>query len=129
MLFFSAYSFVKDVLYFSSRMETTAEIVSVENLGSQKPYRVLVKYFNRYSGQDISCEVLLKKSSKVTIDKLSNGYANIYYHKYMPCAIYFVEFNTPTLGVFFMDGVLIVVMSFSVWASKDDLREFKKLKN
>jgi hypothetical protein len=119
----SVFSLVQDVIYFSSRIETTAQIVSIENLGSQEPYRVLVKYFNKYVGEDISCKVLLKKSGRVKIDKIEKGYANIYYSKYFPCAIYFVELNAPALGVLFIDGIMIVLMSLSIWTFKDGFKK------
>jgi len=119
----SIFSLVQDAIYFSSRAEATAKIVSIDNLGSQEPYRIALKYFNKYSDKEISCSVLLKKSHRVKIDELNKGYANVYYSKYMPCTIYFEKFNTPTFGVFFIDGVMIVLMSIAVWAFKDGFKK------
>jgi hypothetical protein len=123
LLVLSIFSMGQDISYFTTRAEATARIESVNDLGSQEPYRVLLKYFNRYIDKEVSCDILLKKSHRLKINEISKGYANIYYSKYMPCALYFVGVNTPTLGVFFINGIMIMLMVLAVLAFKDGFKK------
>lgn len=115
----------RDIIFFSSKKETTANILLMDNPGPQTPYRVTLKYFNDYLEKEVTCTIKIKKSYGKKIKEKNTGLVNINYGKGLPQNVYLADFESPNIGLIVLDVFIIVIMFAAAWKSFRSLKAIK----
>ena len=108
-LIIALYSFIDDILYTISKRVTVAHITKLEKLPVANPYKVYLTYYNEYNN---SMEKTYIESVNTDYgDKLKvSGKKSIYYRKYYPNEVYFVDYKSPNYGQLFLSFGFFVLM-------------------
>ena len=118
MLILFILSLVKDINFFINKTESIGQILSIEDLGVQKNYRVNFKYFNEKKNKEMFCRIDLKKNYGYDLKKAHNPYIKIYYASNFPETIYFADYGTPRQSILIFDVALIFLMTITLFANK-----------
>jgi len=108
---------VKDLIFFFTKTDTVATVLSMTNPGTQMPYRITLKYFNTYLDKDVICTINAKKSYGKKIQEVDSKVLNINYGKIFPQNIYLADFETPNSGLVFFDIIMVSVMAIFIFLS------------
>lgn len=108
-------SFIDDIAYSISKKETKAQITKLEKLNSPNPYKAYIVYYNSYE----------RSFERTYINDIEGSYGeklkvfnkkNIFYRKYFPTEVYFVDYKSPNYGQLFLSFVFLLIMLLGVIA-------------
>jgi len=124
LLIASLLSLIKDVNFFITKKNTTAQVLSIEDLGVLNPYKITLKYFNENEQKDIVCNVNLKKSYGNELKEKNSSFVEVHYARGFPYNVYLIDYKTPRVGIILFDIILVILMTIAVLAYKDVLKKF-----
>jgi hypothetical protein len=117
----------EDVTFFSTKRDTVADVLSMTNPGPQTPYRITLKYFNAYLDKNVICVKNVKKSYGNIIKDENRHVLSINYGNAFPQNVYLKDFETPNIGLIFIDVFITTLMIVFVWLSvKGQIIRLKK---
>jgi len=125
ILIASILSLIIDVNFFLNKKEAIAQVLSIEDMGVQKPYRIRLKYYNESQKKDINCTATLKKSQMAEFKANSYSTLRIYYAGNFSSDVYLADYKTPKLGIVFFDLILIVLMALAVFSLRSSFTKVK----
>ena len=119
----SLLSLAKDINFFLTKQEGTAQVLSIEDMGVQKPYRVKVKYYNEWKKKDILCNATLNKSRIAEFKANSSSSVRILYASNYPKDVYLADYKAPNIGIIIFGLIFSALMGLAVYSLRDSFKK------
>lgn len=116
---------VRDILFFATRKETGAKIISISDRSGRSDYSIRLVYYNERLEKDVKASVFLKRSYREQIERF-DGYVNIYYSGVFPRHVYIIDCRVPRKGIIVFELLVILVLSIALRGSLNEIKANKK---
>ena len=115
--------------FFVTKKKAEAEILFIEGPDGKKTDKITLKYFNSYLHNHVTCQKKIPNNYKGFSETDKLQLAEIYYGKFFPRNVYFVNLSSPTFLIVFFDGFMIIIMAGCFFAFKSKLTRILKQKD
>lgn len=121
----ACFGLVKDILFFITRKETGAKIVSVSEHSYRSGYNIRLVYYNERLEKDVKATVFLKTSYRKQIESF-DGYVSIYYSGVFPRDVYIIDCQVPRKGIIVFELLMILILYLALQGSLIEIKANKK---
>lgn len=116
-LFFGmVYVFFIDTVFFLTKKETAATVVSVTKSNKSGTYHIVLKYFNDYTNEVVVCTYKARPHFGRKMINKEKEKIQIHYGKMLPKSIYIIDDRSPRVLILLFEMLFIIMMVVSAWS-------------
>jgi hypothetical protein len=98
-----------DYYYHITKKETNATIKEIKKIEENKPYLIIVNYFNEYINAQSECSLKVDGRFGREISERSVKSIAVEYTKKDPCSFYITDYKHPNIGSFIIHAFIFLV--------------------
>ena len=119
------YALFDDIVFFLTKKEAPAKILTVKHSNNSDSYTITLQYFNVFTNSEIVCNYKAKPYFGTKMINRENEMLQIHYGKLFPKSIYIIEDRTPRPGILLFELLFIGLMFLSINGCLFSIRQKK----
>ena len=125
LLLAMTYALFDDIVFFLTKKETSAKVLTVKHSNNSDSYKITLEYFNTFKNSEIVCNYKAKPYFGNKMMNRENEMLQVHYGKLFPKRVYIIEDRTPMLGILLLELLIIGLMFFSIKGCLSSIRQKK----